>query len=392
MSDYFDRVERQIVQRRGGRRAAHRRACQARVRAPGVAAAVARGDRGRARVPARARRRPSQPTPAPAAGPRASPSRSTAVGDRRGVAARAARSTVRSRSCARAWARSFPVSRVSRAGRDRRHVSNRSRRARARILALAAPRALAFYDWEANAITPNGKTVASQLQAQTPTALRSARARGRRRRAILERDACHLTRRSPWPPGNPCPRGRSWCRRLDCERAIRPAPRTRRLGSSCCATPRRSRAATSRILTRSHSRGRRRRHVRVHRQRAGREFQALTAAIARRGSLVSGLGQTLNQHFAIALDNRLITVPFIDYKQYPDGINGDNGADIGGSLTRQSAKDLAICSATGRSRSASRQRGERVQHDRGGQTHAIHTTQTILRRGPIRAIRSATAR
>ncbi|MBV9802823.1 MAG: hypothetical protein JO130_06520, partial [Solirubrobacterales bacterium] len=45
-------------------------------------------------------------------------------------------------------------------------------------------------------------------------------------------------------------------------------------------------------------------------------FQNVTAAIARRGSLVSGLGQSLNQHFAVALDNQLITVPYIDYKQY----------------------------------------------------------------------------
>ena len=67
----------------------------------------------------------------------------------------------------------------------------------------------------------------------------------------------------------------------------------------------------------------------------------MTAAIARRGSLVSGLGQSLNQHFAVALDNQLITVPFIDYKQYPDGINGDNGADISGSFTISSAQDLA---------------------------------------------------
>jgi SecD/SecF fusion protein len=70
-------------------------------------------------------------------------------------------------------------------------------------------------------------------------------------------------------------------------------------------------------------------------------FQNVTAAIARRGSLVSGLGQSLNQHFAVALDNQLITVPYIDYKQYPDGINGDNGADISGNFTVTSAQDLA---------------------------------------------------
>jgi SecD/SecF fusion protein len=70
-------------------------------------------------------------------------------------------------------------------------------------------------------------------------------------------------------------------------------------------------------------------------------FQDVTAAIARRGALVSGLGQSLDQHFAVALDNQLITVPYIDYKTYPDGINGDQGADISGSFTINSAQDLA---------------------------------------------------
>jgi SecD/SecF fusion protein len=72
-----------------------------------------------------------------------------------------------------------------------------------------------------------------------------------------------------------------------------------------------------------------------------KEFQAVTAAIAHRGDLVSGLGQTLVQHFAVALDNKLITVPSIDFKTYPDGIPGDSGADITGGFTIQSAQDLA---------------------------------------------------
>ena len=38
--------------------------------------------------------------------------------------------------------------------------------ARARVVALSAAARLEFYDWEATALTPNGKTVASQLQAQ----------------------------------------------------------------------------------------------------------------------------------------------------------------------------------------------------------------------------------
>jgi SecD/SecF fusion protein len=71
------------------------------------------------------------------------------------------------------------------------------------------------------------------------------------------------------------------------------------------------------------------------------KFQSVTAAIAHRGNLVSGFGQTLNQHFAVALDNKLITVPSIDFKTYPDGITGGGGADITGGFTTQSASDLA---------------------------------------------------
>lgn len=70
-------------------------------------------------------------------------------------------------------------------------------------------------------------------------------------------------------------------------------------------------------------------------------FQNVTSVIAHRGDRVSGLGQALNQHFAVALDNKLITVPQIDFKTYPDGIQGGGGADITGGFTIQSAQDLA---------------------------------------------------
>jgi SecD/SecF fusion protein len=71
------------------------------------------------------------------------------------------------------------------------------------------------------------------------------------------------------------------------------------------------------------------------------EFQDVTAAIARRGELISGLGQTLNQHFAVALDNELITVPYISFKQYPDGVNGEQGADLTSGFTVTTARSLA---------------------------------------------------
>ncbi len=70
-------------------------------------------------------------------------------------------------------------------------------------------------------------------------------------------------------------------------------------------------------------------------------FENVTRQIAHRGQDVSTLGQTLEQHFAIALDQQLLTVPSIDYKVYPDGITGGNGADITAGLTAKSARRLA---------------------------------------------------
>jgi SecD/SecF fusion protein len=74
------------------------------------------------------------------------------------------------------------------------------------------------------------------------------------------------------------------------------------------------------------------------------EFQSVTATIAHRGALLPpspSAPQGFNQHFAVALDQQLITVPSIDFKQYPQGIPGDTGADITGGFTVQSAQDLA---------------------------------------------------
>jgi SecD/SecF fusion protein len=71
------------------------------------------------------------------------------------------------------------------------------------------------------------------------------------------------------------------------------------------------------------------------------EFQNVTAAIAHRGELDHQFNQKQVQHFAVALDQKLITVPSIDYNQYPDGIIGGGGADITGGFTIQSAQALA---------------------------------------------------
>jgi SecD/SecF fusion protein len=78
--------------------------------------------------------------------------------------------------------------------------------------------------------------------------------------------------------------------------------------------------------------------------RGRKAFQDTTRAIAIRGQdnqPVGGSAATDSQHFAIALDNELVSTPFINYQENPDGIDGVNGAQISGGFTITSAQDLA---------------------------------------------------
>jgi len=73
-------------------------------------------------------------------------------------------------------------------------------------------------------------------------------------------------------------------------------------------------------------------------------FHDVTRTIAQRGTDLRLPGtdpRAVLQHFAVALDGRLISVASIDPQQLPDGIDGENGAVIEGGFTIQSAQDLA---------------------------------------------------
>ncbi|MEJ7892292.1 MAG: protein translocase subunit SecD [Solirubrobacteraceae bacterium] len=75
-----------------------------------------------------------------------------------------------------------------------------------------------------------------------------------------------------------------------------------------------------------------------------RDFQAVTLELAQRGSdnaLLGGSSIDQSMHFAIVLDNELVSVPYIDYAENPEGIDGETGAQISGSFTTQSAQELA---------------------------------------------------
>jgi SecD/SecF fusion protein len=73
-------------------------------------------------------------------------------------------------------------------------------------------------------------------------------------------------------------------------------------------------------------------------------FARITKEIAQRGSDNALPGDNpiaASQHFAIVLDDELVSAPYINYDENPDGIDGSNGAQISGSFTIDSAQDLA---------------------------------------------------
>jgi SecD/SecF fusion protein len=83
-------------------------------------------------------------------------------------------------------------------------------------------------------------------------------------------------------------------------------------------------------------------------------FHEITRREAQRGRLACQGADTdadiqrCAQHFAIVLDNQVQSVPYIDFRQNPDGIPGDNGAQIDmGSGSLSDAKKLALVLQTG---------------------------------------------
>jgi len=73
-------------------------------------------------------------------------------------------------------------------------------------------------------------------------------------------------------------------------------------------------------------------------------FENITKQIAHRGqeAQLPGVSKAeALQHFAVELDGQLITVPSIDYTQYPEGIDASTGSQISGGFTITSAQNLA---------------------------------------------------
>lgn len=79
-------------------------------------------------------------------------------------------------------------------------------------------------------------------------------------------------------------------------------------------------------------------------------FSELTRRLAQRGSARAAPGVDpieAAQHFAIVLDDRIVTTPYIHPREAPDGIDGSSGAQIQGGLTEETARRIAAILSAG---------------------------------------------
>jgi SecD/SecF fusion protein len=304
---------------------------------------------------------------------------------------------------------------ASRSGADQITIAGVSRSERAQVLALTGPGRLLFYDWEADALTTNGKTVASQLTAQSPDALTiSQGASGAAPGSpggggVSLYEAVKLASKQPVVEGGPSRQlsrngpqyylfgspGSAACTTVaeqDMTAAI-PGKHCLLAGPATSLADLQADLPSGVTMADGHRltvpqgtvvlqaanasptnqisfdsptaqfyvlkdnvalTGGEITNPRQSTDQAGNpdvtfsftskgntQFHNVTAQIAHRGQVASTGAQMLDQHFAVALDTQLITVPSIDSKIYPDGITGGNGAEITGAFTTRTARETA---------------------------------------------------
>ncbi len=255
---------------------------------------------------------------------------------------------------------------------------------------VGTPAQLYFYDWERNVLTPDGRTVAPQLPGQNPDAQRISQGAGTAGQGQTLYDAVLLASRQP-PAASDAGasrRGSAYYLFDRDHRYLAGPERSRRdllsaidrtslpAGSEVLTVPQgyvvlqaaaqtanervpvddpsarfyvlRDRVALSGNDIKDPQQGyneTQQPDVEFRFSDAGKKaFHDVTREISQRGTdlRLPGVDPTsVLQHFAVALDGRLISVASIDPQQLPDGIDGENGAIIEGGFTIQSAQDLA---------------------------------------------------
>jgi SecD/SecF fusion protein len=234
------------------------------------------------------------------------------------------------------------------------------------VAALAVPGRLAIYDWEASVLGPNGRpapgdsTVTGDPGAgqeasvsQYQAVLRAAKARGSGPATFwLVDDASHKVIRGPeW--SRDALRGGGSARVVEVPGGVRVVRAedggaggwyaiggSAALGNADVAAARATRDPAVNDPA-----------VAIDLTAQGRTaFETLTRQIAHRGRAASlpGVDPMLAaHHLAIALDDELAAVPYIDHRQAPDGIDGSAGVQISGGLTPESARQIATILDTG---------------------------------------------
>ena len=195
---------------------------------------------------------------------------------------------------------------------------------------------VAFYDWEADALTPAGRPVADGLRDHNPTAVLISQGSGSDppgtgAGSITRREAVGLASRQG-------PRGaavvRAWAPIAGAGAGApqyyvlrdRPALGGADIQFAYASTD----AFGSPDIVLDFT------------PRGTRLFQAVTSELAHRGAAVShGAPLPLNQHIAAVLDGRLLSVLYIDFHAHPNGISADHGAELTGGFSPTSAQQLA---------------------------------------------------
>lgn len=206
---------------------------------------------------------------------------------------------------------------------------------------------LAFYDWEADALTPAGKPVSEELDHRDDAALLISQgsgpespgtAGGLPRRAAVRLAAAQRPRgerREGVPHGWIVAAGEP------------PSPAAVDAGADPAAAyfvlrdhPALSRSDITDAYMTFDAQGRP--AIAIEFTPAGdRAFQRLSAEVARRGAMLSTPGLAVNQHFAAVLDGKILAVIYLDYHLYPHGIPSEGGTDIAGGFTPVAAYRLA---------------------------------------------------
>jgi preprotein translocase subunit SecD len=78
-------------------------------------------------------------------------------------------------------------------------------------------------------------------------------------------------------------------------------------------------------------------------------FTTLTRELARRGADRAGPGDPLqtSQHLALVLDDRIVSIPYVNWREAPDGLDGADGASMSGLPTPEQARLTAALLSAG---------------------------------------------